>query len=378
MFTFARSRGTILVLLVGFGAGCGGASSTTPSADMQGVVAQAQLTQSAYGQARELAYVSNEAANSITAYAMSASGNAHPVLTIAGSKTKLDQPVGLAFDASGKLYVVNHGLHESSITIYAGGATGNVAPIGTIEGAQTHLRAELAPPDYPTGAIAVDSTNGRLFVGRVSAEHAPLPNNVLVFNLSARGDAAPIRSIGRADNSPGTSGAISDMEPAPAVLLDGIGPVPKVIAGTELEACCHGSDGWTYYDASGLATNGSFAYYANEGLYGLAVSPGSGKIVASFGDAIDVWPAGVTGTAGGPGAGQLPLRVISGGPAGFGAVAVDSTQRIWALVRGTGSLLPPTTGAEQIDVYGPSAITPVVISGSATGLSGASGIAVLR
>jgi hypothetical protein len=338
-----------------------------------------------------LVYVSNEAANSITAYASTASGNARPILTLSGSKTNLNKPVGIAFDSSGKLYVVNHGLQVSSITIYSQGASGNVAPIGTIEGSQTHLRAQLNQPDYPTGAIAIDSTNGHLFVGRVSGEHSPLPNNVLVFNLNARGNAAPIDSIGSANNSPSTTGtALFGMWPAPAIVFDGIGSVPKILAGTEMEACCNGSDGWTYYKASGLTTNGSLKYYTNEGLYGLAVTPGSGNIVASYGDNIDVWAPSITGTVSGLLGSQLDsqlLRVISGGQTGFGSIAVDSEQKIWALVHGIGSqnvffpldssMLIPTTGPPQIDVYAPSATTPVVISGPATGLSGPSGIAVL-
>ena len=414
MVKFTRSSSTILLLLV---TGCSegsGALSATPSlvtqdvsrqsvasqtvtgqaagvlalaaqtsaaqaTTAQAVAAQAQavLAQSTLGQARELVYISNEDANSITAYATTASGNAHPVLTIAGSKTKLDQPVGLTFDSSGKLYVVNHGLSQSSVTIYAQSSSGNVAPIGTIEGSQTHLRAQLSPADYPTGAIAVDSVTGRIFVGRVSGEQSPFPNNILVFNLSARGNAAPISSIGAADETTTRTG-LSGMEPAPAVAFDGIGSAPKIIAGTELEACCHTSDGWTYYNGSNLTPGGSLNYYTNSGLYGIAVTPSSGNIVASYGGEIDVWPADITGNAGGPSAGVLPSRVITGAQTGYGQIAVDSKKTIWALVRGSGSTLPQSTGAAEIDVYGPNATIPVVISGPATGLAGTSGIAILR
>ena len=79
--------------------------------------------------------------NSITVYAAGASGNATPIATLVGTLTGLNGPAGLAMDAQGNLYVANSG--SNSITVYAAGASGNVAPIATIAGANTGLAAPV-------------------------------------------------------------------------------------------------------------------------------------------------------------------------------------------------------------------------------------------
>src|SRR3989442_7041473 len=52
-------------------------------------------------------YVANYNGSSVTAYAAGATGNATPTATIAGSKTGLNQPSGVALDAAGRVYVAN-------------------------------------------------------------------------------------------------------------------------------------------------------------------------------------------------------------------------------------------------------------------------------
>jgi hypothetical protein len=367
MFNSFRSGCITFFILTGFASGCASGSTSSQSTQSQSLSRNTQ----------ELVYVSNKAANSITAFASTAAGNAKPVITISGSNTKLDRPAGLAFDSSGKLYVVNQGLHASSITIYAPNATGNVTPIGMIAGPQTHLRAQAATPDYPTGAIAVDSVHGRLFIGRISTEQSPYPNNVLVFDLHARGNVSPLKSIGVA-NAKSTKSDNTDygLEPAPTLALDVGSSAAEIIVGTERQVCCNLGDGWTYYDDTGLTANKSAELYSNLGLYGLATMPRSENVVVSSGGGLEIWPGKITGTLGGPTDTRVPLRTISGGASGFGAIAVDAQQTIWALVRGTGAQLPQTTGAAQINAYPVDTNTPVVIRGSATGLSGVSGIAI--
>ncbi len=80
-------------------------------------------------------YVSNS--DSITVYAPGATGNAAPIRTISGASTGLSNPLGVAVDSAGHLYVAN--ILGSSITMYALGATGNVAPLRTVSGARTGL-----------------------------------------------------------------------------------------------------------------------------------------------------------------------------------------------------------------------------------------------
>ena len=81
---------------------------------------------------------------SITIYAAGATGNATPMATIAGSNTGLTSPAGIAVDAAGRLYVTNlagNGISVNSITVYAASATGNATPTATIAGSNTELSA---------------------------------------------------------------------------------------------------------------------------------------------------------------------------------------------------------------------------------------------
>ena len=82
---------------------------------------------------------------SVEVFAAGAKGDAKPIRTIAGPKTMLDTPTGVALDSNENLYVSN--FSSSVITVYAPGAKGNVSPERTIVGSQTGL-------DYP-GDIAI-------------------------------------------------------------------------------------------------------------------------------------------------------------------------------------------------------------------------------
>jgi len=52
------------------------------------------------------------------------------VATIAGGNTGLQEPIGIALDGAGKIYVTN--VVSNSITVYAAGASGNATPTATI------------------------------------------------------------------------------------------------------------------------------------------------------------------------------------------------------------------------------------------------------
>ncbi len=126
---------------------------------------------------------------SVTVYAPGATGNVAPVATIAGSNTGLNGPVGIAVDATGRLYVAN----ANSISIYSAGATGNAAPLATIQGSSTGLD-QLRP----TG-IAVDASGNvyvthfvQCFDPTYTATHG---ESVLVFAAGATGNATPIARI---------------------------------------------------------------------------------------------------------------------------------------------------------------------------------------
>ena len=75
-------------------------------------------------------------------------------LSIFGSNTGLDFPVGLDVDAAGNIYVSN--LFANSITVYAPTARGNAAPTATLSGSATGLSAPQHLAVSPPLAILTD------------------------------------------------------------------------------------------------------------------------------------------------------------------------------------------------------------------------------
>jgi hypothetical protein len=152
-------------------------------------------------------YVLNSATATITVYSTFNFGvigkttlqNQAPIAIIAGPKTKLKQPVAIAVDASGDIYVANQaggpvvpggGLRQGTITAYAAGSNGDVAPTATIKGSATGLL-------YPV-SIALDS-NHDIYVGNtytyVSNTFVQEPS-ITIFQAGSQGDANPTAVIG--------------------------------------------------------------------------------------------------------------------------------------------------------------------------------------
>ena len=124
-------------------------------------------------------WVSNGSNSLINAFALNASGNATPTVTLGGSLTQLDGVGGLVLDTTGELYASNS--DTPSVTVYASGASGNAAPVRTIEGAATGL--------VDPAGITLDPS-GRLYVANGPA------GTVTVYPAGANGDQAPVQTIG--------------------------------------------------------------------------------------------------------------------------------------------------------------------------------------
>ena len=82
-------------------------------------------------------------------YFSSASNNAilavkreHGQFVIKGPATDLDDPVGLAVNRDGSLFVANAG--GNNVLVFARGSSGNAAPAARIEGPATQLIAPQA------------------------------------------------------------------------------------------------------------------------------------------------------------------------------------------------------------------------------------------
>jgi hypothetical protein len=112
-----------------------------------------------------------------------ATGDTPPTGMIAGAKTNLNDPIGIAFDATGNLYVANQA--HNGIAVFAAGSVGNVAPMQLIAGKATLMvHAEQPVPD-PSLNIHVLAFSG----GETER------STVLTFAAGANGDVAPIQQI---------------------------------------------------------------------------------------------------------------------------------------------------------------------------------------
>lgn len=129
--------------------------------------------------------VSSGSAGVILVFGPGANGNVLPIQTIAGPRTRLTAPYGIAATSRGEIYVTNYANKRPypEILVFAAGANGNVKPIRTIRGPATQL--------YGTG-IAL-TRRGTIFVA-----NDPYfgPYTITAYRPDARGNAPPIREIG--------------------------------------------------------------------------------------------------------------------------------------------------------------------------------------
>lgn len=117
---------------------------------------------------------------SIRIFAAAARDDAKPLRVIQGSRTGLDWPMGVAYDAQhDAIAVANNG--DSSILIFGRNSNGDVAPLRVIRGDRTGI-------SRPMG-VAVDSQKGEIWVSNWGDHSA------LAFDSGARGNVAPKRII---------------------------------------------------------------------------------------------------------------------------------------------------------------------------------------
>ncbi len=129
-----------------------------------------------------LLYVANQTSSAVTAYARDANGDVTPSVTIAGASTGMDQPYGVARDATGRLYVTT--FNPPGVRVFAAGVNGNVAPIRVITGSNTHLGQAIG--------LAFDAT-GRLHVSNGGSD------TVTIYAAGATGNVAPVAMIAGSD-----------------------------------------------------------------------------------------------------------------------------------------------------------------------------------
>lgn len=125
-------------------------------------------------------------------YFSSASNNAilalspeHGQSVIKGPASDLNDPMGLALDRNGSLFVANAG--GKNVLTFVRGSSGNVAPVARIEGPATQL---IEPQ-----ALAIDAS-GRLYVfdGPRTTSGIGGKHYVRVYAPNVRGNVAPLHS----------------------------------------------------------------------------------------------------------------------------------------------------------------------------------------
>ena len=124
----------------------------------------------------------------VTVYAAGSNGDVAPAAVIGGSNTGLDQPVGIALDSSGKLFVANNETQPpccGSVTIYPAGSNGNVTPSVTIAGGNTGLY-------FPSG-IALDAS-GNIYVTNDWGDLDGI-GFITVYPARSKDNAAPSATI---------------------------------------------------------------------------------------------------------------------------------------------------------------------------------------
>ena len=128
---------------------------------------------------------------SIRIFAANAKNDAKPLRVIQGSRTGLDWPMGIAYDAQHDTIVVaNNG--DSSVLIFGRNSDGDVAPLRVIRGDRTGI-------NHPMG-VAVDPQKGEIWVSNWGDHSA------LAFESGAHGNVAPKRIIRSAPTGTPTPG----------------------------------------------------------------------------------------------------------------------------------------------------------------------------
>jgi hypothetical protein len=120
--------------------------------------------------------IANNAANSITVYRLTDSGNVLPERTIQGPDTGLNGPLGLSLDSVNDEIAVSNS-DDNSIAVYGRTDSGDAAPHRIIQGSNTDLNGP--------GDIYVDTVNNEIGVANGGG------NAITIYQRTDSGNVAP-------------------------------------------------------------------------------------------------------------------------------------------------------------------------------------------
>jgi fibronectin type 3 domain-containing protein len=276
--------------------------------------------------------------NRVLVFGRTASGNTAPTRAISGADTGIDSPNGLRFDPiHGEIFVANNG-QNPGITVHAQTATGDAQPIRSLGGANLNTGLSGGVQD-----VELDLAHGELFAASASTP------SVNIWARTASGDVAPARSI-----AGGNTGLAAPVNLA----FDSTGDAIVVTEGNRIDTFAR-----SFTNGNELPlTVISGAATGLVSLQGIFVDVTNNEIASGqFSGAISFFGRTATGNA-------APLRTFNSNLGGY--VFVDAA---------AGEIF--STGSGSIGVYARTANggTPAAlrtISGSATGLYSAQGIAL--
>jgi 6-phosphogluconolactonase (cycloisomerase 2 family) len=293
-------------------------------------------------------YVTNWFAQAVSAYPLGASGNATPLLYIAGAATKIDVPYDVALDGSGNIYVSNY--DDNSITLYPAGSTGNVSPTAIIIGSNT----EMLDP----GGIGVDPVNGTIYV---TSYNGPSGDpSILGFPAGSNGNVAPTQVI---------EGSKTGLQDPTGLAVDASGNI-------------YVSDDNSYINVYAADATGNVAPTRTiEGRrtklstpLGVSLDSNANVYVANGGNnSVTVYAAGANGNV-------APIQIIAGHKTkltNLHGVVADSSGNLYASNAGEPRSCPACSFVAVYATGATGAAAPVhVIKGTKTGLDGPSGLAI--
>jgi beta-lactam-binding protein with PASTA domain len=320
-------------------------------------------------------YVTNSVTNSVLVFAPSPSGtlNEAPIATIAGSNTGLQNPQGIAIDASGRIYVANDVPNSGDpggdpgvliaggyITVYAANPHGvlNEAPIATLTPFVSSQASQVSQlPGFPA-AVAIDASGVIYLATGDYGDGGGGAVSVYAANPSGSFTGTPLGTV--------TTVSFSFTGVAVDAATNIYAANPFEVGGTNAPPSIT-----VYANPTGTVTGAPLATIAgsNTGLdapYGVALDANGQIYVANISQdstpSITVYAANPSGTLN-----EAPVATIAGSSTGLNAptsVAVDASGLIY-VGNGGGSITVYAANPNGTLNEAPIA----TITGSNTGLS---------